>query len=172
MNQIIYADKQGYFVYNEADESKGEKLRHVKGGHIANITIIKFSYHLSLVATGAENGEVAVWDYELSQLLGICLGTDLSEITAIEFLEPYPVMVTASIDGKVCLWAVRPAPVERCHVTIGMFYNVSFNGSDDTRYPVRAMSCFAGSNLKGISRGRCMKHSMVNAETYRDFKTT
>ena len=53
-----------------------------------------------------------------------------------------------------------------------MFYNVSFNGSDDTRYPVRAMSCLSGDSLKGISRGRCMKHSMVNAETYRDFKTT
>ena len=72
MNQIIYADKQGYFVYNESDEKTSEQLRRVYGGHTSAITAIKFSYHLSLIATGTESGEVAVWDYELSQLLGLC----------------------------------------------------------------------------------------------------
>ena len=33
MNQIIYADRQGYFIYNESDEKKSEKLRRVTGGH-------------------------------------------------------------------------------------------------------------------------------------------
>lgn len=66
MNQIIYADKHSYYVYNEEDEKKSEQLRKVSGGHKTNITAIKFSYHLSLIATGTETGEVAVWDYELS----------------------------------------------------------------------------------------------------------
>ena len=73
MNQMIYADKNAYFVYNEAGETS-EKLRRVTGGHKSPISTIKFSYHLSLIATGTESGEVAVWDYELSQLLGICRG--------------------------------------------------------------------------------------------------
>lgn len=65
MQQLIYADKRGYLVYAESDDSS-EKLRTVSGGHVANISAIKFSYHLSLIATGTETGEVAVWDYELS----------------------------------------------------------------------------------------------------------
>ena len=126
-----------------------------------------------MIATGTEKGEVAVWDYELSQLLGICLGHSLSkgEITAIEFLEPYPVMVTAGLDGRVCLWTVRPVPAEHCYVNIGIFYNISFNYEDDTKCPVRTLRCLSGENLEGISRGQIMKHSQINADTYRDYKT-
>lgn len=113
MNQLIYADKSGYFVYQEEDDSS-ELLRRVTGGHNSSVTAIEFSYHLSLIATGTETGEVGVWDYELSQLLGVCKGHSKSTglITAISFLEPYPVMATAGLDGRICLWAVRPAPIE------------------------------------------------------------
>ena len=113
MNQLIYADKSGYFVYQEEDDSS-ELLRRVTGGHNSSVTAIEFSYHLSLIATGTETGEVGVWDYELSQLLGVCKGHSKSTglITAISFLEPYPVMETAGLDGRICLWAVRPAPIE------------------------------------------------------------
>lgn len=65
MNQLIYADKEGYFVYREDDETS-EMVRRVTGGHTSIITTIEFSYHLSLIATGTETGEVGVWDYELS----------------------------------------------------------------------------------------------------------
>ena len=148
-------------------------LRRVVGGHESNITSIQFSYHLSLLATGTESGEVGVWDYELSQLLGICAGHSRynGEITCIRFLEPYPVMATAGNDGKICLWAVRPAPIAQCYISIGAFMNQSFNGTDDTATPVRSMICHSGHSIKGISRGRVLKHSAIPADTYRDFKT-
>ena len=93
--------------------------------------------------------------------MGICQGHSQSrgEITAIEFLQPYPVMATAGLDSKIVLWAVRPAPVEQCYVSIGMFYNISFNYTDDVKYPVRSLSCYSGDSLTGFSRGQCMKHS-------------
>jgi len=171
MNQIIYADKSGYFVYNESDEKTSDQLRHVYNGHQSPITAIKFSYHLSLIATGTETGEVAVWDYELSQVLGICQGHSQSsgEITAIEFVDPYPIMVTAGLDSKICLWLVRPAPAKQCYLTIGMFYNISFNYVDDSKYPVKTLLSLTGDKLKGFSRGLCMKHSQINAGTYRDY---
>ena len=173
MNQLIYADKQGYYVYKEEDDSS-VMLRKVTGGHKTNITTIKFSYHLSLVATGAENGEVGVWDYELSQLLGVCHGHAQSDgdITAIEFLAPYPVMATAGQDSKVILWGVRPMAVELCYVAIGMFHNISFNFQDEAKLPVKSLLCYSGETVKGISRGISMKHSQINAEIYRDFKTS
>ena len=173
MQQLIYADRHGYFVYTETDETS-EQLRRVTGGHQTAVSAIKFSYYLSLIATGTESGEVAVWDYELSQLLGICQGHSRSkggEITAIEFCDPYPVMVTAGLDSKICIWAVRPMPTEQCYVTIGVFYNVSFNYSDDSKQPVRSLLCHAGDDIEGISRGRPLKHSQIDAETYRDYKT-
>lgn len=80
-------------------------------------------------------------------------------------------MVTAGEDCKVILWAVRPTPTEQCYVTIGMFYNVSFNYDDDSKYPVRSLLGLCD-KLKGISRGTCMKHSQINASVYRDYKTT
>lgn len=80
-------------------------------------------------------------------------------------------MVTAGQDSKICLWSVKPTPVEQCYVIIGMFYNISFNYEDDAKYPVRSLICHSGESLKGISRGQCMKHSQINAETYRDYKT-
>ena len=172
MNQLIYADKSSYYVYNEFDE-RSEQLRRVTGAHKSTITAIKFSYHLSLIATGTEGGEVAVWDYELSQLLNIVQGhsPEGGAVTAIEFLNPYPVMVTAGEDCKICLWAVRPVPAELCQVSLGMFYNVSFNYDDDAKYIVRSLlaNCC---KQKGISRGSCMKHSQINASVYRDFKTS
>ena len=128
MNQIIYADKQGYFVYNESDEKTSEQLRRVYGGHTSAITAIKFSYHLSLIATGTESGEVAVWDYELSNILGICLvSSQPVEITQISFLDPYPVMVTASADCRICLWGVRPIPSKYAYICLYSFINSSFN---------------------------------------------
>ena len=113
-----------------------------------------------MIATGAEGGEVAVWDYELSQLLGICLGhTPESEITAIEFLAPYPVMVTAANDNKICLWTVRPVPVENSYIKIGSFTNLSYTISDETPITVRSISVYHGHKVPGISRGHTLKTS-------------
>ena len=67
---------------------------------------VQFSPELSLVATGTVSGEVAVWDYEYSKLLDYCIGHK-AEISSIHFLWPYPVMLTTSLDGHVCLWQVR-----------------------------------------------------------------
>ena len=73
INQLIYCDRKCFYVYKEYD-NYSEHLRTVTGAHTASISIIAFNAHLSLIATGSEGGEVAVWDYEASQLLGMCLG--------------------------------------------------------------------------------------------------
>ena len=81
------------------------------GAHKSGITTMQYDEHLSLIATGTEAGEVAVWDYELSHLLGVCHGHKKgSEISQIAFLSPYPVMVTSAADSNICLWSVRPTP--------------------------------------------------------------
>ena len=89
------------------------------------ISIIQFNEHLSLIATGSIDGEVCVWDFELSKLEAICKG-HTSDVTAIEFLSPYPLMVTASMDCKVNLWAVRPAPSHLRYFCLNNFLNKSW----------------------------------------------
>jgi WD40 repeat protein len=41
-------------------------MRSASGGHQEPITNVKFDYHLSLIATANEVGEIAVWDFETS----------------------------------------------------------------------------------------------------------
>ncbi len=68
-------------------------------------------------------------------------------------------MVTAGADSKVCLWHVRPTVAEKCYTVISVYHNISFNYSDDIKFPVKSLICYTGESLSGISRGRCMKHS-------------
>lgn len=80
-------------------------------------------------------------------------------------------MASAGLDGKICIWAVRPAPVKQCYIAISVIKNLSFSGDDEMITPVRSLIFNSGENLKGISRGLTLKHSRIQAEAYRDFKT-
>ncbi len=66
-----------------------------------------YSPLLALLASGSSNSLIAIWDLELCKLEGVCQGHN-GDITALEFAEPYPVFVSGSLDGTVCVWGVRP----------------------------------------------------------------
>jgi hypothetical protein len=83
-----------------------ELLRVVTGGHVDEIVTVAYSLELSLIVTGTVNGELAMWDYELSRLLDFGIA-HASEITSIHFLWPYPIMLTTSVDGQAIIWKVR-----------------------------------------------------------------
>lgn len=68
---MICADSKQYYVYNEEDTEQTELLRRVTGAHKDEITIIQYNEHLSLVVTGSIDGEIAIWDFELSKLEAI-----------------------------------------------------------------------------------------------------
>lgn len=122
MIQLIYCDKKTIYIYNEEDD-ESKLLRSMTGANLDdNITRLRFDYHLSLIATGSDKGRVAVWDYEMGKLLGVCVGHDNeAEITGIEFCAPYPMMITCGTDGKILLWTVRPVPFANCHVCVASF---------------------------------------------------
>jgi WD40 repeat protein len=68
-----------------------------------------YDWHLQLVATGCINGEISLYDFAMSKIEGFLIG-HTGDITAIEFISPYPLMVTASMDTNICIWGVRPCP--------------------------------------------------------------
>jgi WD40 repeat protein len=84
--------------------------------------VVKYDFHLNLFATGTEDGEIALWDYERSSLQAYLLGHE-EKIVAIEFLSPRPLMLSAGADGKICIWTTRPVPLERIHTCIFLFVN-------------------------------------------------
>lgn len=69
---MICSDAKNYYVYDEEDTEKSELLRKVTGAHKEEITILQYNDYLSLVVTGSIDGDIAVWDFELSKLEAIC----------------------------------------------------------------------------------------------------
>ena len=95
-------------VHDEIDPDKGVLLRKMYGGHSSDITVLAYSEHLSLIASGDGEGIINVWDYEFSRLEEICVGHSCA-ITALAFVDPYPGLLAADSNGNVVLWAVRPS---------------------------------------------------------------
>ena len=113
-----------------------ELLRQVTGGHKEEISILQYNDYLSLIATGSVDGEVCIWDFELSKLEAILSLVHTADITGIEFVDPYPLMITASMDCTVALWAVRPAPLALRNVCLSRLVNNSWNYDHDTACPI------------------------------------
>jgi WD40 repeat protein len=78
-------------------------------GANAGLEIITSAYseNLTLFATGSSSGLIHLWDYRSHVLVGELLG-HASEITAMAFLDPYPLLVSSDNEGNICFWVVRP----------------------------------------------------------------
>jgi WD40 repeat protein len=76
-----------------------------------------FDWHLSLVATGCINGEIAIYDFEMSKVEALLHGHS-GDITALQFISPYPLLISASMDCSIFIWGVRPIPEPYLHVCI------------------------------------------------------
>ena len=109
MIMMLCANKKEYFVWDESDDQASKMLRRVSGGHKEDITIIAFDKDLSLVATGCINGEITIYDFELSKIEGV-LQAHTGDITGLQFLFPRPILISASMDKTLCIWGVRGAP--------------------------------------------------------------
>lgn len=120
-----------------------------------------------MLATGSIDGEIAVWDFEMSKLLGMCVG-HTGDITGIEFLTPYPIMITASLDCTVCLWGVRPCPIAYKYVCLYRFENLSFNYNKDSKIAVSKILVIKD-KMKGIQRHKRLHDGYLLASKYGSF---
>lgn len=145
-------------VYDMKDIEEVNLLRVMKGGHAgSDITCITYSPYLSLIASGSSNGIVSVWDFEIGKLEGAVFGHK-RDITAISFLEPYPVMLTFSLDGMICLWNVTPNLGKQGFRCIARFKNTSWSGSVDEKTAVQ-VSANVISTCKGIKKLKRKKYT-------------
>ncbi|TMW66701.1 hypothetical protein Poli38472_014013 [Pythium oligandrum] len=88
-------------------------LRCVTDAHDADIKALTYCYAMSLVATGSADGVIKIWDY-IYFLLEVTCSTStyllpMSDVVALEFVDPYPLLVSGHENGTVCFWHVSPS---------------------------------------------------------------
>jgi len=97
-------------LYDEIDSEESELLRFFLGGHDdSQITAIKFCQELALLATGSANGMVTIWDME-NACHAFTFHGHSDKVLDIAFLLPFAVLVSASVDGHLCLWQLAINP--------------------------------------------------------------
>jgi WD40 repeat protein len=96
-------------LHDESPQHTLSLIRRIRGAHAVEITALAADRHLGLLASGAADGTVRVWDWESLRLEGECRGHTF-EVTACEFATPDPVLVTCDAAGMIIVWGVRSAP--------------------------------------------------------------
>ena len=129
-------------VYNEKNFETVSKLRSLAGGHLGSeIKALAFSGHLSLIASGAANGSITVWDYEMSKIEGVCI-FHKKEITVLKFIEPFPCLISSSADGYICIWSIKRDKTERRYSCLCCFLNLQIQSKSAISLSVQTLIPF------------------------------
>ena len=135
-------------IYDETRDSDS-RLRNVQGGHgTSEIKALAFNRFQGLFATGAGNGSITIWDYEMTRVEGICQG-HTKPIIALEFVAKYPVLASIGMDSYLLLWGIRSSPLAFRYCCIARFPNIGQLHSTNYLGPIQAIKVhsFKGSAL-------------------------
>lgn len=92
-------------------------LRCITDAHDTDIKCLAYCYALSLFASGSTDGTIKIWDYIYFLLEDTCSsgGGDIAahpavtcDVNALEFIEPYPLLLSGHENGMVCIWSLSP----------------------------------------------------------------
>ena len=148
-------------VYDEYEPEESVKLRCLSGAHAGSaIMSFAFSAHLSLVATGSSNGIIAVWDYEMSRVEGMCLG-HTREITCLQFLDPYSVLLSTAQDGTMYLWGVRNSPIKHRYSCFARLVNIRHLPGTEGLYYIGTIPYFICYTFRGEALHRRKTGSLM-----------
>jgi WD40 repeat protein len=103
-NVITVSWDKSMMVHDESEEI-AKVWRSAVNVHCGDISCVAFSRHLGLIATGSTDCVIAVREYERLRTLVHLLGHK-SDITALNFVEPLPLLCSADVSGNVALWVV------------------------------------------------------------------
>ncbi|GBG28004.1 WD repeat-containing protein wdr-5.1 [Hondaea fermentalgiana] len=112
---LIVLTSRSVFIFDEdATEEKADGVllplfRVAFDMHEYEITASAFSYELSLIATGSADKSIRIWEFQQLRLEGECIG-HTGQVTAMSFVESYPLLVSADEDANLSIWTVRPSP--------------------------------------------------------------
>jgi WD40 repeat protein/Ca2+-binding EF-hand superfamily protein len=103
-------------------------LRCITDAHETDIKCLAYCHALSLVASGGTDGAIKIWDYIYFLLEDTCNPpaptsgvsftasstahgalTSHSEVNVLDFIEPYPLLLSGHESGQVCVWSLTPS---------------------------------------------------------------
>ncbi|ETP10520.1 hypothetical protein F441_13849 [Phytophthora nicotianae CJ01A1] len=99
-------------------------LRCITDAHDSDIKCLAYCHALSLVASGGTDGVIKIWDYIYFLLEDTCTppaptgasfntsthgALTTSEVNVLEFIEPYPLLLSGHESGQVCIWSLTPS---------------------------------------------------------------
>lgn len=100
-------------VVHDESEKTPKIWRVATNVHHGDISCVAFSRHLGLIATGSTDCVISVREYERLRPVSSLLGHKTAT-TALAFVDPLPLLVSADFGGNVAIWAV-PEPSGRQH---------------------------------------------------------
>ena len=97
-------------AYDELHPESVELLRCIECAHDNDINAMAHSRALSLIATGDENGALILWDFQFFSHEADCRygAGGNNGITALTFVEDYPLLVSGDVEGNVEFWLTKP----------------------------------------------------------------
>jgi len=157
-------------IYDESEPDESMLLRIMSGAHKdSDIIVMDYSAHLNLLASGSANGMISIFDFESGKLESICLG-HTADITCLKFADPFPILVSASADGTICLWPVRPCYMHQNNVNNCIVKIINAEWKEDgteQRYGINAMFVDA-SYQEGITKGP-LEGNFPTSKEYHDY---
>ncbi|KAL4147528.1 hypothetical protein PRNP1_011284 [Phytophthora ramorum] len=103
-------------------------LRCITDAHESDIKCLAYCHALSLVVSGGTDGAIKIWDYIYFLLEDTCTppppssgvsfngsshavlnSHTTSEVNVLEFVEPYPLLMSGHESGQVCVWSLTPS---------------------------------------------------------------
>ncbi|OMJ87796.1 hypothetical protein SteCoe_10448 [Stentor coeruleus] len=123
---IVTSWASNIMIFDTKDISDVCLLRNLKGGHEgSDITFVTYSEYLSMIASGSSNGIISVWDFETGKHIGSFFNNS-REIDNLIFVDPYPVLLSSSKDGFICLWNLQNVSQSYKNVCIARFETMSW----------------------------------------------
>lgn len=65
-----------------------------------------------LIVTTSREGELRIWDFEKANFIAKLRSANNLEITALRFLDPFPLLVSADSSGTLYIYIMRPHKLE------------------------------------------------------------
>ncbi|CAM9409360.1 unnamed protein product [Scytosiphon promiscuus] len=96
-------------IHDESTRTSSTLLRRVTNASWSEISVIKYSSHLGLIASGSTDGSIQVWNFELARHEGCCNEKHQAPVTCLAFLDPFAILLSTDAAGYLALWALPPA---------------------------------------------------------------
>lgn len=116
--------------------SENALLRCITDAHDSDIKCLAYCYALGLVVSGGTgSGMIKIWDYIYFLLEDTCvLPVNLmsavtgNDVNALEFIDPYPLLLSGHESGLICLWDVSPTQPSTLLLSFNPFQDRPTNG--------------------------------------------